>query len=328
MNIVANPTPDGRVKWFKVGSAHRAQAATAARLLRRDQRRARRSSRCIVLFGLNARRRARPHRVRRARPGHPRRVRPLEPGIPVARRAHAARRPAPRGPARVLRRPLAPRRASRSSAPRCGPCSGSFTGLSIDDPDARASRGRARAWAARSSRPTHNSLLSDYYPPEVRADVFGFHRDRRSRSARSSARSSAGSSRTAFGWRVPFFVFVDPDRRVRDPRPAAARSRAAATSSARPAGAERSRHRHRRDPAVVRGVGAHPLAGRARCAASGTRCRSSRRRSSGSSSLTSLYYEQVFHLGDVAARLRRRDRRARAGRRRSCSASRSRRGSC
>src|SRR5436190_12433486 len=23
--------------------------------------------------------------------------------------------------------------------------------------------------------PTHNSLMSDYYPPEVRADVFGFH---------------------------------------------------------------------------------------------------------------------------------------------------------
>ena len=36
---------------------------------------------------------------------------------------------------------------------------------------ARSGAGMGRAVIT----PTHNSLLSDYYPPEVRADVFGFH---------------------------------------------------------------------------------------------------------------------------------------------------------
>src|SRR4029079_10833151 len=36
---------------------------------------------------------------------------------------------------------------------------------------ARSGSGMGRAVIT----PTHNSLMSDYYPPEVRADVFGFH---------------------------------------------------------------------------------------------------------------------------------------------------------
>ena len=36
---------------------------------------------------------------------------------------------------------------------------------------ARSGAGMGRAVIT----PTHNSLMSDYYPPEVRADVFGFH---------------------------------------------------------------------------------------------------------------------------------------------------------
>ena len=37
---------------------------------------------------------------------------------------------------------------------------------------ARSGAGMGRAVVT----PTHNSLLADYYPLEVRADVYGFHR--------------------------------------------------------------------------------------------------------------------------------------------------------
>jgi branched-chain amino acid transport system ATP-binding protein len=57
--------------------------------------------------------------------------------------------------------------------------------------------------------PTHNSLLSDYYPPEVRADVFGFH-------AMGMALGGllgpaiGGLLGQLYGWRLSFYVFVIP----------------------------------------------------------------------------------------------------------------------
>ncbi|MCU1426850.1 MAG: ABC-type branched-chain amino acid transport system, ATPase component, partial [Actinomycetia bacterium] len=57
--------------------------------------------------------------------------------------------------------------------------------------------------------PTQNSLLSDYYPVEARADVYGFHR-------MSLAVGSflgpllAGLLAHWFSWRVPFIVFAVP----------------------------------------------------------------------------------------------------------------------
>ena len=51
---------------------------------------------------------------------------------------------------------------------------GLFTGLSVTVlmlVIARSGAGMGRAVIT----PSHNSLLSDYYPPEVRPDVFGFH---------------------------------------------------------------------------------------------------------------------------------------------------------
>ena len=125
-----------------------------------------------------------------------------------AHRAHAARRPAPRGPARLLRRPAATGRASRCSAPRCGPCSAcspdsSTTILMLVI--ARSGAGMGRAVVT----PTHNSLLSDYYPIEVRADVFGFHRMANALGAFIGP-LVGGLLAEAFGWRTPFFVFVFP----------------------------------------------------------------------------------------------------------------------
>jgi branched-chain amino acid transport system ATP-binding protein len=57
--------------------------------------------------------------------------------------------------------------------------------------------------------PTHNSLMADYYPPEVRPDVFGFH-------AIGTATGAligpvvGGILAHFFGWRMPFFVFALP----------------------------------------------------------------------------------------------------------------------
>ncbi len=57
--------------------------------------------------------------------------------------------------------------------------------------------------------PTHNSLLSDYYPTEHRAEVFGFHRMANAVGAFVGP-LLGGVLAQAFGWRVPFFVFVLP----------------------------------------------------------------------------------------------------------------------
>ncbi|HEX4491589.1 MAG TPA: MFS transporter [Acidimicrobiia bacterium] len=57
--------------------------------------------------------------------------------------------------------------------------------------------------------PTHNSLLADYYPIEKRTDVFGFHRIG---TAVGSAIGAFGGGLLGyyFGWRTPFVVFAFP----------------------------------------------------------------------------------------------------------------------
>ena len=57
--------------------------------------------------------------------------------------------------------------------------------------------------------PTHNSLIADYYPIDSRSKVFSVHR------AANAVGSfvgpiTAGLLAYAFGWRVPFLVFVVP----------------------------------------------------------------------------------------------------------------------
>ncbi len=57
--------------------------------------------------------------------------------------------------------------------------------------------------------PTHNSLLSDYYPPTVRAEVFGFHAIGLAIGAFIGP-VVGGFLGHWFGWRVPFIVFFFP----------------------------------------------------------------------------------------------------------------------
>ncbi|MDQ1458427.1 MAG: branched-chain amino acid transport system ATP-binding protein livF, partial [Actinomycetota bacterium] len=55
--------------------------------------------------------------------------------------------------------------------------------------------------------PTHNSLIPDMYPPEVRAEVFGFHRMGLALGAFVGP-LLGGLIAQFFGWRAPFFFFV------------------------------------------------------------------------------------------------------------------------
>ncbi len=57
--------------------------------------------------------------------------------------------------------------------------------------------------------PTHNSLLADYYPIEVRNKVFSTHRAANAVGAFVGP-LVAGVLAYRFGWRVPFLVFVIP----------------------------------------------------------------------------------------------------------------------
>ena len=146
------------------------------------------------------RRRARPQRLRRPRPGDPRLVRPLEPGLPVARRAHADRRPAPRTAARVLLGPVARARLAVIGA-LVWSVFGFATGLATTIlmlVIVRSGAGMGRAVVT----PTHLSLLSDYYPLESRTKVTA-STGSRTRSASSSGRSSAASSRSSSAGACP-----------------------------------------------------------------------------------------------------------------------------
>jgi ABC-type branched-subunit amino acid transport system ATPase component/MFS family permease len=57
--------------------------------------------------------------------------------------------------------------------------------------------------------PTHNSLISDYYPIESRTKVFSVHRAANAVGAFVGP-LSAGLLAYYFGWRAPFFVFIVP----------------------------------------------------------------------------------------------------------------------
>ena len=57
--------------------------------------------------------------------------------------------------------------------------------------------------------PTHNSLIADYYPIEVRAKVFSFHRSANAIGAFVGP-LSAGFLAYYFGWRTPFLIFTIP----------------------------------------------------------------------------------------------------------------------
>ncbi len=57
--------------------------------------------------------------------------------------------------------------------------------------------------------PTHNSLIADYYPIEVRAKVFSFHRAANAVGAFVGP-ISAGFLAYYFGWRTPFLIFMIP----------------------------------------------------------------------------------------------------------------------
>jgi branched-chain amino acid transport system ATP-binding protein len=70
---------------------------------------------------------------------------------------------------------------------------------------ARTGAGMGRAVVT----PTHNSLLSDYYPTDKRTEVFGFHRMANAVGAFVGP-IVGGVLAEAFGWRVPFIVFVLP----------------------------------------------------------------------------------------------------------------------
>jgi ABC-type branched-subunit amino acid transport system ATPase component/sugar phosphate permease len=57
--------------------------------------------------------------------------------------------------------------------------------------------------------PTHNSLISDYYPPDQRPRAFSLHRAANAVGAFVGP-ITAGLLAASFGWRIPFFVFAFP----------------------------------------------------------------------------------------------------------------------
>jgi MFS family permease len=57
--------------------------------------------------------------------------------------------------------------------------------------------------------PTHNGLLSDWYPPESRLKVFSFHRLANS-VGQIAGPAIGGALGYVFGWRSPFFLFSIP----------------------------------------------------------------------------------------------------------------------
>jgi branched-chain amino acid transport system ATP-binding protein len=57
--------------------------------------------------------------------------------------------------------------------------------------------------------PTHNSLLADYYAPEVRTGVYGFH-EAANASGRIVAPMLGGAIAAVLGWRAPFLILWIP----------------------------------------------------------------------------------------------------------------------
>lgn len=70
---------------------------------------------------------------------------------------------------------------------------------------ARVGAGTGRA----VNEPTHNSLLSDWYPPQTRVKVFSVHRMGNS-VGQITGPLLAGGLAWAFGWRTPFILFAIP----------------------------------------------------------------------------------------------------------------------
>jgi len=85
--------------------------------------------------------------------------------------------------------------------------------------------------------PTHNSLLADYYPPETRVRVYGFHRVANS-VGQVVGPLLGGGLAVLFGWRAPFLLFWIPTflvilvalPRLRDPKRGEHERRAAGAS--------------------------------------------------------------------------------------------------
>ncbi len=144
--------------------------------------------------------------------------------------------------------------------------------------------------------PTHNSLLSDFYPPEVRADVFGFHSIGLATGALLGP-AIGGLLGSLYGWRLPFLVFVAPTilfviLGIRLHEPGRGHwERAAAGASTAVIGTDEIPPSYAESIRILWQVGtlrriwyALPF-----LAASFI----------GLVTLTSLYYEHVFHLGDA-----------------------------
>ncbi len=206
MNIFSNPTPDGRVKWFKVGSAtvHKPRRPrvyfdqiTAGYALYP----------LLILFGLNA-----VDELDRTVFGV------LGPEIRdafgLSNQGYLSLIALTLIGGLLLEVPLAyyadrlPRARIAVAGAAVWAVFGLFTGLSTTIlllVIARSGAGMGRAVVT----PTHNSLLSDYYPIEVRADVFGFHRMANALGAFIGP-LVGGILAQAFGWRTPFFVFFFP----------------------------------------------------------------------------------------------------------------------
>ncbi len=156
---------------------------------------------------------------------------------------------------------------------------------------ARSGSGVGRAVIA----PTHNSLLSDYHPPEVRADVFGSHQIGLAFGAFVGG-ALGGTLGEVFGWRLPFIIFVLPTivfvllgLRLKEPG-RGHWERAAAGANAAVIGTDEVPPSFAESIRILWQVGtlrriwySLPFLAAAFI---------------GLITLTSLYYEQTFHLGD------------------------------
>ena len=197
-----------------------------------------------------------------------------------------------------VRRPRTDGYPWRSAGRRSGPSSRSSPAWRPPS-SCSASPGPARASARRwSTRPTTRCSPTTTHPCN-RPGVYSFHRaanavgpvPRPARSPASSPTSSAGGS-PFFVFAVPTIIFVVLGLRCGSPS-------GAATSGEAMGASEEVVDTEEEPPSFAEAL-AHRLADRDACGASGTPCRSSPRRSSASSSLASLFYEEVFDLDERA----------------------------